>query len=363
MKTSELEKRVGITRANIRYYEKEGLLEPGRNKGNNYRDYSEEDAERLNRIKILRLLGISIPEIKALYAGDMELEAVMQKRLEEIREEERNLKEIRKVCECIIQRDLQISELDESLLERERHDWKKRMAEIWSEDTTKEVLNQKQMNRSIGAILIWGYILNAAVSFLTGDYFLNCFLNYDSLVLGLSTFFVVVFVPMAYAFCVYFTASVKKMCVIFHLTALTLTPFVLYLYILISGVVCDVRDIDNYDFLMIRHTDMAVFWLLIAVYTAGLFLLPEVWGKLFVKIRCKAEGIIISFGVIVCSTAMLTVFAGILSGRWVLPGVVFLVFTGYIGLHWMLFNMEYKEGSAYFTYAFAIRILNICASF
>lgn len=60
MKIKEVENIIGITKANIRYYEKEGLLEPVRNEENNYREYSAEDVECLKRIKTLRLLGISI---------------------------------------------------------------------------------------------------------------------------------------------------------------------------------------------------------------------------------------------------------------------------------------------------------------
>ena len=47
MKIKEVEQRVGITRANIRYYEEEGLLNPVRNRENNYREYSEEDVKNL----------------------------------------------------------------------------------------------------------------------------------------------------------------------------------------------------------------------------------------------------------------------------------------------------------------------------
>jgi len=57
MKIKEVENQVGMTRANIRYYEQEGLLNPTSRNENNYREYSEEDVKQLQRIKILRLLG------------------------------------------------------------------------------------------------------------------------------------------------------------------------------------------------------------------------------------------------------------------------------------------------------------------
>ena len=75
MKIKEVEQRVGITSKNIRFYEKEGLITPKRNEENNYRDYCEEDILLLERIKILRVLGISIPDIKKLNEGCLDLES------------------------------------------------------------------------------------------------------------------------------------------------------------------------------------------------------------------------------------------------------------------------------------------------
>ena len=41
MNIAEAERRTGLTRANIRFYEKEGLLKPTRGE-NGYRDYTED---------------------------------------------------------------------------------------------------------------------------------------------------------------------------------------------------------------------------------------------------------------------------------------------------------------------------------
>ena len=58
MKIKEMEERSGMTRANIRFYESEGLLSPER-EINGYREYSEEDLQVLMRIKLLRSLHIN----------------------------------------------------------------------------------------------------------------------------------------------------------------------------------------------------------------------------------------------------------------------------------------------------------------
>lgn len=56
MTIKEVEEQTGITRANIRFYEKEGLLTPGRG-SNNYREYGNDDVEHLRRIRVLRMMG------------------------------------------------------------------------------------------------------------------------------------------------------------------------------------------------------------------------------------------------------------------------------------------------------------------
>ena len=61
MTSKEMEARSGVPRANIRYYESEGLLTPARAR-NGYRDYSGEDLTTLLRVKLLRQLGLDVDE-------------------------------------------------------------------------------------------------------------------------------------------------------------------------------------------------------------------------------------------------------------------------------------------------------------
>lgn len=44
MKTNELEKEIGLSKYTIRYYEKEGLIQPKREE-NGYRDYDDETVQ------------------------------------------------------------------------------------------------------------------------------------------------------------------------------------------------------------------------------------------------------------------------------------------------------------------------------
>lgn len=50
MNIKEAERMTGLKKANIRYYEQEGLLQPKRNGQNNYREYDQQNIETLERI-------------------------------------------------------------------------------------------------------------------------------------------------------------------------------------------------------------------------------------------------------------------------------------------------------------------------
>ena len=53
MKIKDVEERTGLSRSNVRFYEKEKLIEPSRNESNGYRDYSENDVENIKKIAYL----------------------------------------------------------------------------------------------------------------------------------------------------------------------------------------------------------------------------------------------------------------------------------------------------------------------
>ncbi len=65
MRIGELAKRTGVSKDTIRFYEKMGLLEEYKQRGeNNYRDYDEEAVSRLLFIKQGKTLGLTLKEIK-----------------------------------------------------------------------------------------------------------------------------------------------------------------------------------------------------------------------------------------------------------------------------------------------------------
>ena len=66
VKINEVERKAGITKKNIRFYEEQGLISPRRNSENGYREYGDEEVHVLRRIKLLRKLGIPIEEIRQM---------------------------------------------------------------------------------------------------------------------------------------------------------------------------------------------------------------------------------------------------------------------------------------------------------
>ena len=96
MTIKELERQTGLPRTTIRFYEQEGLIAPERRE-NNYRDYSEEDAATLEKIKLLRRLGVTIEALRALRDGRAELSAVLDRRLAEVGGEQAALGRVERV--------------------------------------------------------------------------------------------------------------------------------------------------------------------------------------------------------------------------------------------------------------------------
>lgn len=78
---------LGITRDMLRYYEKEKLLpaNESRNPTNKYRDYSDEDIERIWGIKLLIGIGFTAKEINALMNDpDFDFDTAITKKVAEL---------------------------------------------------------------------------------------------------------------------------------------------------------------------------------------------------------------------------------------------------------------------------------------
>lgn len=72
MTIKDVEKLTGLTAKSIRYYESKKLIKVARNKDNSYREYTEDDVDRLKLIKVLRYLEFSIEEIGEMLEMNVE---------------------------------------------------------------------------------------------------------------------------------------------------------------------------------------------------------------------------------------------------------------------------------------------------
>lgn len=111
MTIKEIEQLSGMTRANIRYYESEGLLTPYR-ADNGYRDYSPHDLQTLQRIRLLRSLGMSIEDIKAVQSGRLTLSASLYQLEQDLSRTQDHLAWAQETCRALRQDNVTFETLD-----------------------------------------------------------------------------------------------------------------------------------------------------------------------------------------------------------------------------------------------------------
>lgn len=120
MNTKQIEELTGITRQNIRYYERQGLLEPARDTGNAYRDYSGEDLRRLKLIKMLRMLDMPIKEIGLVLEGELPLKEAAAKQQEVLLQQQKQIQAAVEVCANIRKEKSEVIDVD-GYLDRMEH--------------------------------------------------------------------------------------------------------------------------------------------------------------------------------------------------------------------------------------------------
>ena len=83
----ELAKSAGTTSRTLRHYGDLGLLEPSRIGANGYRFYDEDALVRLQRILLLRELGLGLPAIAEVLTGERDTAAALRTHLELLEQE------------------------------------------------------------------------------------------------------------------------------------------------------------------------------------------------------------------------------------------------------------------------------------
>lgn len=89
----QLAKRYSLSRSTLIYYDKMGLLIPSGRSHSNYRLYSENDIQRMEKILLFRNAGLSLGSILAIIdQKDNNFKSALENRLSEINKEIQNLR-------------------------------------------------------------------------------------------------------------------------------------------------------------------------------------------------------------------------------------------------------------------------------
>ncbi|MBD5497807.1 MAG: MerR family transcriptional regulator [Lachnospiraceae bacterium] len=151
MTIKDVEERTGLARSNIRFYEKEGLIEPSRNDKNGYKNYSERDVETIKKIAYLRTLEISIEDIRSIMTDKVSLAEVIEKQAAIIKEQIDGLHKAKAMCERMMEAgNLSFGELQ---VEKYVTD----LPHYWNNHKTVFKLD------SVGFLHIWGSFITWAV--------------------------------------------------------------------------------------------------------------------------------------------------------------------------------------------------------
>ena len=118
----EAEALTGISRQNIRYYEKMGLLNPKRDAGNGYRKYDEEDIERLKVILLFRKLDMPLEEIHKLLDHEIDLQQALDTQKAYLQKEQQKLEAALNFCDTIQEQDLAELDINRCLQEIEEQE-------------------------------------------------------------------------------------------------------------------------------------------------------------------------------------------------------------------------------------------------
>lgn len=355
MKIKEVESIVGIKSDTLHYYEKEGLIHPKRNIKNNYREYSEEDIERLQKIKTLRVLGIAIADIRELLDRHVELEVVLNKRLKEVDKEELYLSEIRKNCKELIRKEVTIEMLNESSLQASKGFFNFRIEEIMQKDIVSEKISRKELIDQMGIMLMVSCLINSVVGFFTTEYFLYHKKEIDYVpqlfwaktALKSDIGIVMLLIVLALMGCivaVWLTEKVLSLFIAQMLSSVLTTPYFLLVYRIIA--------IDSSMNIWISKEQVAFFWIMIT------FFIWILWGcsLKFEKLTEKMNFILlISFG----CTALFTGISVLGCQRVILPAIAFTIATFYIAVKWNLTIVGVEACNRHYATVSVLKITNV----
>ena len=152
MTIKDVEERTGLSRSNVRFYEKEKLIEPSRNESNGYRDYSENDVENIKKIAYLRTLGISIEDIRSIISGKVTLQETLERQNEVLKSQITDLHKAKLMCEKMLDEEsISYEKLQVEQYVTELHDY-------WKDNQIVFKLDSVSFLHIWGSMLTWTMI-------------------------------------------------------------------------------------------------------------------------------------------------------------------------------------------------------------
>ncbi len=160
MKIQQVEELVSISKKNIRFYEEQGLLSPGRAE-NGYRAYGQADVRRLREIKLLRKLAVPIEDIRGLLKGELSLDTCLARQLRAYDRQRETLDAMEGMTRTLLSRPgLTLTGLDAEacLDEIERLE---KEGQSFMDVSKRDVHRKKATGAILGAVIIIALILPA----------------------------------------------------------------------------------------------------------------------------------------------------------------------------------------------------------
>ena len=117
---NEVEQLTGVSKRNIRFYEKEGLIVPERNEVNGYRKYGEADVRRIKVIRMLRMLDMPLEEISSVLDNECSLESAVLEQKKRLEQQAQELKLAIQFCDRLKNQELQMLDVDSCLSEMDK---------------------------------------------------------------------------------------------------------------------------------------------------------------------------------------------------------------------------------------------------
>lgn len=98
MNIKQAEELSGVSRQNIRFYEREGLIAPDRNPENDYREYNEEHIHILKHIRMMRMLDMPLDRIRLILQGKLSVSKAAQAQELQLKQDQEKLNAAIRYC-------------------------------------------------------------------------------------------------------------------------------------------------------------------------------------------------------------------------------------------------------------------------